>query len=162
MAQRSEQVQWQQITVSSPHLPQPVPVIAALDVPYVETANRLQNLRIYLPITASTSALIGSPVTSIPRANPKSGVPSTLVHIHGGAWRDSKLTSSSVEPAGAHTFNSSNNDLPISCVIALNYTVSPTQHPKFHPYDPVSQTCFVTRCSSCARTEAGVRPLVIQ
>lgn len=143
MSQGSSQVQWQEATVSSHHLPASVPVIAAFDLPYFQNANRLQNLHIYLPVTADTSALIGTPVTALPRADPKSPIPSTLVHIHGGAWRDSKLTARSVEATVAHAFNPGNESLPISCVVALNYTVSPTQHPKFHPYDPVSRARLI-------------------
>ena len=86
MSRSTEEVQWQQTTVSSPHLPQPIPVIAAKKVPYFANANRLQNLNVYLPATGSTSELVGTPVASIPVADPNSSTPRTLVHIHGGAW----------------------------------------------------------------------------
>lgn len=95
---------WQPAEVTSPQLAHPVPVIAARDVPYLPNANRLQNLSIYLPWTPENSDLIGTPVTSLPGSGAPSLAPRCHVHIHGGAWRDPRLTSASVEPAVAHAF----------------------------------------------------------
>ena len=59
-------VLWLHIDVTSPHLSGPVAVIAAIGIPYVADANRLQNLDIYLPDTLETRNLIGTPATSLP------------------------------------------------------------------------------------------------
>ena len=131
------QPQWQRTTVASPHLPSPVTVIAGKHIPYFANANRFQTLNIYLPAVESTSKLIGTTITSIPSFDSSSPLPRTLVHIHGGAWRDSNLTADSIEAAVAHAFAQSNERLALTAIVALNYTISPTQHPSFQPYDPV-------------------------
>lgn len=133
MSKDFDQVQWDRTTVSSPHLPEKIPVIAAKNIAYVANANRLQNLSIYLPETASTLKMIGTEANALPTPN---GIPRCLVHIHGGAWRDSNLTSASIEATVAHAFHEGEKDFYLTSVVALNYTVSPTQHPNFHPYDP--------------------------
>lgn len=87
MSQSTQQIKWQESTVSSHHIAQPIPVIVAKDIPYFEGANRLQNLNVYLPVTDATSELVGTSVTSIPAAIDTDGsLLRTLVHIHGGAW----------------------------------------------------------------------------
>ena len=86
------QICWQPAEVTSPHVGRPVPVIAARDIPYIRNANRLQNLSIYLPRTPQTAGLVGTPVMSLPGADSPSRLPRILVHIHGGAWRDPRLT----------------------------------------------------------------------
>jgi kynurenine formamidase len=124
---------WQPAEVVSPHLDRPVPVVAAKDIPYVAHANRLQNLSIYLPRTPGTAALIGTPVTSLPEAGSPSPHPRYLVHLHGGAWRDPRLTSASIEPAVAHAFSGGvlpgEEPIPVSAVASLNYTVSQLDYP---------------------------------
>jgi hypothetical protein len=57
---------WQALHVSSPLLPELVPVIAALDVPYAAQENRLQSLHLYLPHTPENARLVGTPVQSLP------------------------------------------------------------------------------------------------
>jgi kynurenine formamidase len=84
---------WEPAEVTSPHLDRPVPVIAAKDIPYIPNNNRLQNVSIYLPRTSRTAELIGAPVRSLPGADSPPGLPRYLVHVHGGAWRDPRLTS---------------------------------------------------------------------
>jgi len=128
-------VQWQLAKVASPHLPHPVSVVAATDIPYIPNANRLQNLSIYLPKTSETSKLLGTPATSLPNPSSQSRLPRYHVHIHGGAWRDPQLTSKSIEPAVAHAFSATDVSDPIIAVASLNYTLSqfPT-HPTL-PYD---------------------------
>ena len=104
MQQDAKQVKWQLAEVISPHLDHPVSVVAAKDIPYFPDANRFQNLSIYLSKTPETSSLIGTPANSLPKPNTQSSSPRYHVHIHGGAWRDPKLTSDSIEPTVAHIF----------------------------------------------------------
>ena len=100
-----DRAEWQLAEVVSPHLVEPVPVIAAKDIPYVHDANRLQNLSIYVPMTAETIGLVGAPVERLPDAGSASLLPRYYVHVHGGAWRDPGLTAASVEPTVAHAFS---------------------------------------------------------
>ncbi|MEU4657637.1 hypothetical protein AB0G32_27500 [Streptomyces sp. NPDC023723] len=122
------QARWQHAEVASPHLDRPIPVVAAKDIPYIPHANRLQNLSIYLPRTPQSAALIGTSVTSLPGADSPSQYPRYLVHIHGGAWRDPRLTSASIEPAVAHAF-SGGGSTPVTAIASLNYTVSQINYP---------------------------------
>ena len=117
-------VEWELASVASPHLAHPVSVVAAKDIPYLPNANRLQNLRIYLPETSETSDLIGTPADSLPNHGSQPLFPRYLVHIHGGAWRDPQLTSESIEPAVAYAFSATDGSAPISAVASINYTVS--------------------------------------
>lgn len=135
---------WQLTEVSSPHLPHPVPVIAARDIPYRTGANRFQNLTIYLPHTRETAAFVGATADSLPDqesqtpAGTGSPLARYLVHVHGGAWRDPQLSSTSIEPAVAHAFTAPDGPGPITAIAALNYSLSqfPT-HPTL-PYDAVT------------------------
>lgn len=126
-------IRWQPAEVASPHLGRPTPVIAAKEIPYIRNANRLQNLSIYLPRTPQTAGLIGTPVTSLPGAESPSQLPRNLVHIHGGAWRDPRLTSASIEPAVAHAFSggmpAGAGASPVTAIASLNYTVSQLNYP---------------------------------
>jgi predicted esterase len=128
---------WESAEVTSPHLQQHVPVVAARDIPYIVNANRLQNLSIYLPRTSDTEDLIGTPADALPGAEPQAGLPRYHVHIHGGAWRDPQLTSQSIEPTVAHAFSTPDTAALLSGIVSINYTVSkfPT-HPTL-PYDPI-------------------------
>ncbi len=105
------------------------------DIPYITDANRFQNLSVYLPWTPETSALVGTPAESLPGVEP--GRPRIQVHVHGGAWRDPRLTARSIEPTVAHAFSGTGRSAPIAAIASLNYTLSrfPT-HPAL-PYDPI-------------------------
>ena len=122
---------WREGEVTSPGLGRPVPVVAAIDIPYVPGGNRLQTLNLYLPVTPQTSALVGSPVTALPARNTSS--PRYYVHVHGGAWRDPQLLASSIEPAVAHAF--ADGAAPVAAIASISYTLThfPT-HPTL-PYD---------------------------
>ncbi|KAK2756602.1 kynurenine formamidase [Colletotrichum kahawae] len=134
----TDNIQWQLTEVRSPNLDQPVPVVAALNIPYVNNGHRFQTLNIYLPRTNQTTSLIGTPVANLPTCSPIDGIPCWQVHIHGGAWRDPQLTSTSIEPATAHAFSGSDTNLPINAVISMNYTLLPfPTHPTL-PYDPAN------------------------
>jgi hypothetical protein len=140
------QARWEPAEVTSPHLGRPVPVIAAKDIPYIPNNNRLQNVSIYLPRTPQTAELIGAPVRSLPGADSPSGLPRYLVHVHGGAWRDPRLTSASIEPAVACAFAFAGEETPpVSAIASLNYTVSQFNYPAPPfmtdppvPYDAIS------------------------
>ncbi|MEV0403735.1 hypothetical protein [Actinoallomurus sp. NPDC050550] len=127
------QTRWQPAEVTSPRLGRPVPVIAARDIPYIRSANRFQNLSIYLPRTPETAGFIDTPVTSLPGADFPARLPRYLVHIHGGAWRDPRLTSASIEPAVAHAFSggvlAGEEQAPVTAIASLNYTVSQFDYP---------------------------------
>ena len=130
------EVLWRTIDVTSPRLSGPVTVIAAVGIPYVSDANRLQNLNIYLPDTPEARSLIGTPASSLP-GEKNANVPQYLVHVHGGAWRDPQLTAASVEPTVAHAFSSPDSASYIKAIVSINYTLSPyPTHPTL-PYDPV-------------------------
>jgi kynurenine formamidase len=124
---------WQPAEVPSPHPGRPVPVTAARDIPAIRDADRLQSLSICLPRTPETAGLAGTPVTSLPGAGSPPRLPRYLVHIHGGAWRDPRLTSASVEPAVARAF--SGGVLPgagpatVTAIASLNCTVSQVSYP---------------------------------
>ncbi|KAF2176427.1 hypothetical protein K469DRAFT_742922 [Zopfia rhizophila CBS 207.26] len=62
----SKKTIWQLAEISSPHLPKPVEVIAAKDIPHTPSANRLQTLHVYLPKNENTLALLNRSVASIP------------------------------------------------------------------------------------------------
>lgn len=129
-------MRWQRAEVKSPRLCHPVRVVAARDIPYLPDANRFQTLNIYLPETAASSSLVGTPATALPTLGVQSHRPRYHVHLHGGAWRDPELTATSIEPAVAHAFSAADVTTPILAVASINYTVSqfPT-HPLL-PYDP--------------------------
>jgi kynurenine formamidase len=136
---------WQRAEVVSPQVEGPVPVIAATGIPYIADANRLQNLSIYLPVTAETSALAGRPVDGLPGAGSPSALPRYHVHVHGGAWRDPRLTASSIESAVACAFSDvGGGPVPISAMASINYTVTQFDYPPppqmalpSDPYDPI-------------------------
>ncbi|KAI8712126.1 Kynurenine formamidase [Fusarium sp. LHS14.1] len=136
METTTEDVKWQLAEVASPHIPNPVSVYVARNVPYASNPNRLQNVTIYAPHSLEPSINIGEVITSIPSVASPSKSPQWLVHIHGGAWRDPFLDSSSIEAAVAHAFSSDDSDVPISAIVSINYTLSPfPTHPTL-PYDP--------------------------
>ena len=129
-------VEWQATEGKSPHLSDPVPVIATLMVPYVSDANRFQNLSIYLPKTAETTRLIGTSPDRLPISGSSTSLPHYHVHIHGGAWREPQLTSRSIEADVAHAFSGTSSNSQLDAIVGINYTISPfPTHPTF-PYNP--------------------------
>ncbi len=157
--QSDQHVEWQLAEVRSPRLGHPVSVVVAKDVPYFPHANRLQNLSIYLPHTAETSDLIGTSATFLPSSDPRPLLPRYHVHIHGGAWRDPQLTSSSIEPAVAHAFTASDGSAPLLAVASINYTISqfPTRATlaydtiKDHHLDPAREAVHPQHVSDVLR-----------
>jgi kynurenine formamidase len=135
--QHAKQVEWRLRNVTSPDLTQPIPVITATDIPYLAHANRFQNFSIYVPKTAATSRLIGTPANSFPGSDSQLPLVRYLVYVHGGAWRDPLLTSTSIEAAVAHAFSADDKSAPIAAIASINYTVSqfPT-HPTLS-YDAI-------------------------
>ena len=134
--QKLPQPRWQLGEVKSPHLASSTSVVLVKDIPYVPNANRLQDFSIYLPKTTQTLKLVGSPLASLPTPEPQTKSSLWYVHIHGGAWRDPQLTSTSIESTAAHAFSTTDLSTSIAGVISINYTVSPyPTHPAL-PYDP--------------------------
>ncbi|KAJ3533943.1 hypothetical protein NM208_g7760 [Fusarium decemcellulare] len=132
----AESVKWQLVEVTSPHISKPVLVYAAKNIPYVSDAHRFQNITIYAPHTPQTSIHVGDAVACLPSIGSRPKIPQWHVHIHGGAWRDPHLDSTSIEAAVAHAFASGDPDAPMSAIVSINYTLSPfPTHPTL-PYDP--------------------------
>ncbi|KAF4549617.1 Hypothetical protein D9617_20g026730 [Elsinoe fawcettii] len=122
---------WHKSTVTSPKLDKPVQVIVAQDIPYLPDANRLQNLTIYLPLDETSAELVDKPLELLPIKRSTGSSPWIQVHVHGGAWRDPSLLSSSIAAAVAHTFNSTS---PIDAIVSVNYTLSPFPSHPTKPY----------------------------
>ncbi|EEU41803.1 uncharacterized protein NECHADRAFT_53930 [Fusarium vanettenii 77-13-4] len=131
----TEDAKWQLAEVASPHLSNPVSVYVARNIPCTSNSNRFQNITVYAPRAIKSLVGIGETITSLPSvASPSKGT-RWLIHIHGGAWRDPFLDSSSIEAAVAHAFSSDDSDVPISAIVSVNYTLSPfPTHPTL-PYD---------------------------
>lgn len=132
----TKDAKWHLAEVVSPHLPNPVSVYVAKNIPYTSNPNRFQNVTVYA--LRSIKSLVGSDetITALPSVSSASKGPRWLVHIHGGAWRDPFLDSSSIEAAVAHAFSSDDSDVSISAIVSINYTLSPfPTHPTL-PYDP--------------------------
>jgi kynurenine formamidase len=142
---------WQLQEVSSPNQDTPVPVVVARNIPYRPNSNRLQNLSIYLPATEPNQVLSGTAVTVLPVR--KAEVPRFHVHIHGGAWRDPLLGSSSVEAAVAHAFT--DGDRQMDAIISINYSLSPFPSHPTNPYDPI-------RANHSDPAREAVHPMHIQ
>lgn len=70
---------WQIHEVRSPLLTQSVPVIAALDIPYVDGGHRFQTLSLYAPMSEETTALVGNDAIALPTPL-QAGLP--RVHVH--------------------------------------------------------------------------------
>ncbi len=100
-------------------------------VPYVSDATYLQTLDIWIP----NQGIEGLATA----ADSSAGIPSRkgpwIVYIHGGAWRDPLVDSSSFEAAalGLLEKTSQQERPPIAGVASLNYRLS--QHP-LHPTHP--------------------------
>lgn len=93
-------------------------------IPYIPGANALQHLDVWIP------------------AGPSSSPPDDLallqgtwvIYIHGGAWRDPAVTSSSFEPTLEKLFKSHDSILSkVAGFASISYTLSPYPN---HPSDP--------------------------
>lgn len=98
-------------------------------VPYVSEPNALQNVDIWIPRTEDEQGQSNPSPAEVPK---RPGY--WLIYIHGGAWRDPLVTSSSFEP----TVQCILRDQPhlkkhIAGLASINYTLSP--HPN-HPTLP--------------------------
>lgn len=99
-------------------------------IPYVPNATYLQTLDLWVSgeeDTIKTPGLAPDPPAAIPhRKGP------WIVYIHGGAWRDPLVDSSSFESAALRLFEE-HPSISIGGIAALNYRLSP--HP-LHPTHP--------------------------
>ncbi|KAF2158425.1 hypothetical protein M409DRAFT_71659 [Zasmidium cellare ATCC 36951] len=126
---------WQLEDLTSPNEARRTPAIVARNIPHVTDANARQNLNIYLRRTETFSHLAGKPFTKLPHPQNRESLPVWHVHIHGGAWRDPLLRSSSIEAHAPIVF--AEEKLSIEGIVSIDYTLSPfPSHPSL-PYDPV-------------------------
>ena len=134
-AKNAGTVLWRRAEVTSRHVGHPVAVIVARNIPYLPDGDRFQTLDLYLPETPQTLPLVETAADALPKASISSAGPSYLVHVHGGAWREPGLTSTSIEPTVAHAFAHMDASSPIVAIASVNYRLSqfPTS-PKL-PYD---------------------------
>ena len=95
-------------------------------VPYTTDPNSLQNLDVWIPLTAGAAAPEPSAIPA------RDGI--WVIYIHGGAWRDPLVDSSSFAPTISHL------KPPIEDSVAgfasLNYSLSPHPSHPTHPAPP--------------------------
>ncbi|EPE35129.1 alpha/beta-Hydrolase [Glarea lozoyensis ATCC 20868] len=96
------------------------------EVPYTANANALQNMDIWIPVPSTTAQERPSP-ESMPET---SGV--WVIYVHGGAWRDPLVTSSSFSSTVSH-LATSHPLTKIAGFASINYSLSPRTH---NPKDP--------------------------
>ncbi|KIV95396.1 hypothetical protein PV10_03060 [Exophiala mesophila] len=93
-------------------------------IPYLSGANALQHLDIWIPVAQNCS----------PPENLCSLQGTWAIYIHGGAWRDPAVTSSSFIPTLEHLFKSHESILSkVAGFASISYTLSPYPN---HPTDP--------------------------
>ena len=126
---------WGRLEVRSPTRPTATSCVAARDIAFIENAHRFQTLNIYLPATSANLELIGRPVAELPHS--ADDFASSLVHIHGGAWRDPNLTAASIEPSVAHAFAEPRPNDTLAAISSINYSISPFPTHPTEPYDPI-------------------------
>ncbi|KAK3315387.1 Alpha/Beta hydrolase protein [Apodospora peruviana] len=102
-------------------------------VPYGGLA--LQTLDVWIP--AASSSTTAPPDAADLLSRPGGGGGQWLIYIHGGAWRDPEVSSSSFSTAASQIFcqiRASGSGSPkIAGLASLNYRLSPYPH---HPTDP--------------------------
>ncbi|KAK3304643.1 uncharacterized protein B0T15DRAFT_399974 [Chaetomium strumarium] len=112
-------------------------------VPYLPRgeALSLQTLDLWIPSSA-TGTGVAPDINSLPAGQPGSV---WIIYIHGGAWRDPRITSASFNPAATNLLralaseNSSSSSSSSHCtklagLVSLNYRLSP--HPSHPSSDP--------------------------
>lgn len=99
-------------------------------VPYTPNSTYLQTLDVWIPNSDQQASCPSSATNS----NPSQTGP-WVVYIHGGAWRDPLVNSSSFEQAAINLLHSActAGGMPLAGIVSLNYRLSP--HPN-HPIDP--------------------------
>ncbi|KAK3946453.1 Alpha/Beta hydrolase protein [Diplogelasinospora grovesii] len=115
------------------------------DVPYLPNATALQAFDIWIPASSTSSSQQpskeGSAVDVVP-PEPNSipgGKGVWVVFLHGGAWRDPRVSSTSFSPTAGHILRHIHNrhqkeDVRLGGMISLNYRLSP--HPDYPPNHP--------------------------
>lgn len=97
-----------------------VSVLHKHNVPYVSNSNSLQNLNVWIPTVGDKSQEIPDPST-LPA--PK-GL--WVIYVHGGAWRDPLVTSSSFAPTIQELVAKHSTIFPkVAGFASINYTLSP-------------------------------------
>ncbi|KAH6984735.1 Alpha/Beta hydrolase protein [Ilyonectria sp. MPI-CAGE-AT-0026] len=98
-------------------------------VPYTPNGTYLQTLDVWIPNSDQQASCPSSAATSN-----RSQTGPWIVYIHGGAWRDPLVNSSSFEQTATNLLHASTaGELPFAGIVSLNYRLSP--HPN-HPTDP--------------------------
>lgn len=96
------------------------------NIPYQHDANALQNLEIWIPAAAHES----DPPSD---DGPPSPTGTWIVYIHGGAWRDPEVDSSTFVPTVKHLLNNAHAMEKLGGIASINYSLSP--YPS-HPRNP--------------------------
>jgi acetyl esterase/lipase len=97
-------------------------------VSYTSNANALQNLDVWIPVVGETS----QDVPKDSELSVKGGL--SVIYIHGGAWRDPLVTSSSFAPTVKELAKKHHGIFTkVDGIASINYSLSP--HPN-HPSDP--------------------------
>lgn len=92
-------------------------------VPYKADANARQNLDVWIPRAESLTD-IPLPSSSLD----KKGL--WVIYIHGGAWRDPRVTSASFEPTVKHLLSKMNTFADkLGGIASINYSLSPIDTP---------------------------------
>ncbi|KAL9604544.1 MAG: hypothetical protein Q9219_000509 [cf. Caloplaca sp. 3 TL-2023] len=94
------------------------PYTSHLSIPYTHPSLPLQTLDLHIP--------------NAPRSKPTY----TLIYIHGGAFRDPRITSQSLLPSLPHLFSSPSIKDHIASIASINYRLSPYPSHPTHPSDP--------------------------
>ena len=89
-------------------------------VPYVPEALSLQNLDVWIPPTPDSGAAAPA-AASLPTRPGR-----WIIFIHGGAWRDPRVSSSAFEPAAHNLLRriAAGGDVPVAGLASLNYRLS--------------------------------------
>ncbi|KAK3293514.1 Alpha/Beta hydrolase protein [Chaetomium fimeti] len=126
-------------------------------IPYLpqEDAVALQTLDVWIPANTSSSSSTTTTTTTTPnQSSPPPNPPNKtwIVYIHGGAWRDPAITSTSFTAAATNLLlraaGTTNADSTLSLsesglagLVSLNYRLSPhPSHPPSTPADKLSRS----------------------
>lgn len=97
-------------------------------VPYTPNANALQNIDVWIP----TAGEVAQEVPKDSELPVQGGL--WVIYIHGGAWRDPLVTSSSFAPTVKELASKHYSIFSkIAGIVSINYSLSPHPH---HPSDP--------------------------
>ncbi|KAK4228299.1 Alpha/Beta hydrolase protein [Podospora fimiseda] len=126
-------------------------------IPYLsDNPHPLQSLSFYLPYTSS----IPSP-SYLPTDNNNK---TYILYIHGGAWRDPLISSTSIQPTISSLFSSPSLPTNLSGIISLNYRLSPhPSHPDIIPPNKAKHPDHISDILSALKFlhQLGISPRII-